>query len=157
MSWVVIFSKVAACTSQPVGTRALVAVWQASETSYRKNRGSQLLAVVLWHLVGLLMELAIGDENHSLPLCVCTMWWVMAKPVTYICIMHVLLTNTYKVLYAYCTCSGIACNHKTTKFYCSTSFEHWLFWMCCKKLWGYFNNLEKTELWTTRICKHYRI
>ena len=30
---------------------------------------SQLVAVVMLQLVSLLIELSIGDENHSLPLC----------------------------------------------------------------------------------------
>ena len=50
-------------------TLALMEVWQASETSLRKSKTSQLVPVVLWQLVSLLMELSIGDEKLSLPLC----------------------------------------------------------------------------------------
>ena len=35
----------------------------------QKKQTSQLVAVVLWQLVTLLIELSIGDEKHSLPLC----------------------------------------------------------------------------------------
>ena len=66
-----IFSKVAASVQanqwHSMNTRALVDVWQASETSLRnkpqKKQTSQLVEVVLWQLVGLLIELSIGDEN----------------------------------------------------------------------------------------------
>ena len=34
-----------------------------------KKKTSQLVAVVLWQLVSLLIELSIGNEKHSLPLC----------------------------------------------------------------------------------------
>ena len=57
-----------------MNTRAVVDVWQASETSPRiksqNKQTSQLVAVVLWHLVSLLIELSIGNEKCSLPLCV---------------------------------------------------------------------------------------
>ena len=46
---------------------------QASETSLRnkpqKKQTSQLVAVVLWQLVSLLIDLLIGGEKRSLPLC----------------------------------------------------------------------------------------
>ena len=49
---------------------------QASE-----KQTSQLVAVVLWQLVSLLIELLIGDEKVP---CHCVRkWWVLANPVTY--------------------------------------------------------------------------
>ena len=49
----------------------LVVTWQASETNSAKADWSTFNGEVLViRLVGLLMELMIGDENHSLSLCV---------------------------------------------------------------------------------------
>ena len=56
-----------------MNTQALMDVWQASETSLRnkpqKKQTSQFAAVVMWQLVNLLIQLSIGDEKRSLPLC----------------------------------------------------------------------------------------
>ena len=72
MSQVVIFSKVAACTSQPVALNEHLST-RGRLTGLRnkpqKKQTSQLVAVVLWQLVNLLIELSIGDEKRSLPLC----------------------------------------------------------------------------------------
>ena len=68
-----IFSKVAASTSQPVAffNRHLSTCGHLTvlRNKPQKKQPSQLLAVVLWCLVRLLMELLIGDETCTLPLC----------------------------------------------------------------------------------------
>ena len=46
-------------------TQALVDIWQASETSFKKVGQSTLGSGVV--VVSLLMELSIGDEKLSLP------------------------------------------------------------------------------------------
>ena len=67
-----IFSKVAACTSQPVAFSEHLST-RGRLTGLRnkpqKKQTSQLVAVVLWQLVSLLIDLSIGDEKRSLPLC----------------------------------------------------------------------------------------
>ena len=50
-----------------MNTRALVDVWQASETSLRKADQSTFGSGVV--IISLMIELSIGDEKHSLPLC----------------------------------------------------------------------------------------
>ena len=72
MSQVVIFSKVAACTSQPVAFNEHLSTHECLtglRNKPQKMQTGQLLAVVLWQLVSLLIELSIGDEKRSLPLC----------------------------------------------------------------------------------------
>ena len=68
----VIFSKVAACTSQPMALNEHPST-RGHLTGLRnkpqKKQTSQLVAVVLRQLVSLLIELSIGDEKRSLPLC----------------------------------------------------------------------------------------
>ena len=75
----VIFSKVAACTSQPV-------VFNEHPSTHgrltglrnkpQKKQTSQLVAVVLWQLVISLMQLLVGDEKRSLPIvCVSGGFW----------------------------------------------------------------------------------
>ena len=67
-----IFSKVAACTSKPVAlnehpsTRGRLT---GLRNKPQKKQTSQLVAVVLWQSVSLLIEVSIGDEERSLPLC----------------------------------------------------------------------------------------
>ena len=67
-----ILSKVAACTSQPVAFNEHP-ITRGRLTGLRikpqKKQNSQLVAVVLCQLVSLLMELSIGDEKCSSPLC----------------------------------------------------------------------------------------
>ena len=71
MSQVVIFSKVAACTSQSMAfnehpsTRGLLTDLRNKP---QRKQTSQLVAVVLWQLVTLLIELSIDDEKCFLPL-----------------------------------------------------------------------------------------
>ena len=73
MIQVVIISKVAACTNQLVAfnehqsTRGCLTGFR---NKLQKKQISQLVAMVLWQLVSLLIELSIGDEKqHFLPLC----------------------------------------------------------------------------------------
>ena len=72
MSQVVIISKVAAYTSQPVSFNEYPST-RGRLTGLRnkpqKKQTSQLVAVMLWQLVSLLIELLTGDEKRSLPLC----------------------------------------------------------------------------------------
>ena len=70
-SQVVIFSKVAACTSQPVAFNEHPSTHgrlRGLRNKPQKKQTSQLVAVVLRQLVSLLIELSIGDEKRSLPL-----------------------------------------------------------------------------------------
>ena len=68
-----IFRKVAACKSQPVAlnehpsTRGHVT---GLRNKPQKKQTSQIVAVLLLQLVSLLIDLSIGDEKRSLPLCV---------------------------------------------------------------------------------------
>ena len=68
MSQVLISSKVVVCTNQPVDTRALVDVSQASRTSLRKTNQSTFESDIV--VISLLMELLFDNESHSLSLCV---------------------------------------------------------------------------------------
>ena len=68
MSQVVIISKVAAYTSQPVAFNEHLST-RGNRNKPQKKQTSQLVAVMLWHLVSLLIELLTGDEKRSLPLC----------------------------------------------------------------------------------------
>ena len=67
-----IISKVVTCTNQPVAfnehpsTRGRLTGFR---NKLQKKQTSQLVAMVLWQLVRLLIELSIGDEKHFLPLC----------------------------------------------------------------------------------------
>ena len=72
MSQVVIVSKVAAYTSQPVALNEQPSTHGrliGLKNKPQKKQTCQLVAVVLWQLVSLLIELSIGDEKRSLPLC----------------------------------------------------------------------------------------
>ena len=71
-SQLVIFSKVAACTSQPVTFNEHLSTHGCLtdlRSKPQKKRTSRLSAVVLWYLVSLFMKLSIGDEKFSLPMC----------------------------------------------------------------------------------------
>ena len=69
------FQQGTVCTSKPValnGHQTICECLKASETSLSRADPSimQCLPVVLWKLVSILMELLVGSESYSLPLCV---------------------------------------------------------------------------------------
>ena len=71
-SRVVIFSKVVACTSQPVafiGHSSTRGCLTGLRNKPQQKQTCQHLAVVYWQLVSLLMELFIDGENCSLTWC----------------------------------------------------------------------------------------
>ena len=73
MIQVVIISKVATCTNQPVAFNEHLSTCgrlTGFRNKLQKKQTSQLVAMALWQLVSLLIELSIGDEKHFLPLCV---------------------------------------------------------------------------------------
>ena len=129
-----IFSKVAVCTSQSVAFNehwALMDVWQASETSLRKSRPVNFLAVVLWYLGSLLMELSIAHEKvlcHSV--CMCQ---VFANPVTYIQL------NGKPTQLLHCICTYLKLSNindaQILVILVSTVFPHLIPHLWCGTIW----------------------
>ena len=71
-SCVVIYSKVVACTSQPVafnGHPSIHGRLTGLRNKPQQKQTCQYLAVMYWQLVSVLMELSIDGENCSLTWC----------------------------------------------------------------------------------------